>query len=156
MSDTATSAETNSRDYPARPILAASAAVFRPDGTLLLGARRNPPFDKIFSLPGGLVEPGETLQEAAAREIEEETGVKANILGFNDWREVINKDDTGRIKRHYVIASFAAQWISGDGAPSEELGQVIWADTARIKTLDLTPGLHDIIKGAQLILGLRA
>ncbi len=142
-----------SRDYPARPILAASAAVFRPDGRLLLGARRNPPFDKVFSLPGGLVEPGETLQQAAAREVEEETGVRAEILRFNDWREVINRDDDGRIKRHYVIASFAARWVSGDGEPSEELGKVIWADAGQIHALSLTPGLPDIIRQARDLLG---
>ena len=147
---------TDSRDYPARPILAASAAVFRPDGRLLLGSRRNPPFDKVFSLPGGLVEPGETLQEAATREIEEETGVRAEILGFNDWREVINRDDDGRIKRHYVIASFAARWIEGEGEPSEELGRVIWADAGHINTLDLTPGLPDIIARARTMLGFNA
>ena len=147
---------TESRDYPARPILAASAAVFRPDGRLLLGSRRNPPFDKVFSLPGGLVEPGETLQEAAAREIEEETGVRAEILGFNDWREVINRDDDGRIKRHYVIASFVAHWIEGEGEPSEELGRVIWADAGHISTLDLTPGLPDIIARARAMLGFGA
>ncbi len=145
---------TDSRDYPPRPILAASAAVFRPDGTLLLGARRYPPFDKIFSLPGGLVETGESLPEAAMREVEEETGVRCDIVGFNDWREVISRDDDGRVKRHYVIASFAARWVAGDGSPSEELGQVIWADKPTIRTLDLTNGLPDIIARARSLLGL--
>ncbi len=145
---------TDSRDYPPRPILAASAAVFRPDGTLLLGARRHPPFDKIFSLPGGLVETGESLPEAAIREVEEETGVRCDIVGFNDWREVISRDDDGRVKRHYVIASFAARWVAGDGSPSEELGQVIWADKPTIRTLDLTNGLPDIIARARSLLGL--
>ena len=56
---------TDNRDYPARPILAASAAVFKPDGTVLLGARRIGPYAGVFSLPGGLVETGETLEEAA-------------------------------------------------------------------------------------------
>jgi 8-oxo-dGTP diphosphatase len=154
--DKAATPHIESRDYPSRPILAASAAVFRPDGTLLLGSRRNPPFDKVFSLPGGLVEPGETLQQAAAREIEEETGVSAEIFGFNDWREVINRDDDGRIKRHYVIASFAARWITGEGTPSDELGRVIWADQAHIRTLDLTAGLDAIINRARMMLGFAA
>ncbi|MGE3244789.1 MAG: NUDIX hydrolase [Beijerinckiaceae bacterium] len=147
---------TESRDYPARPILAASAAVFRPDGRLLLGARRLPPFDKVFSLPGGLVETGESLGEAALREVEEETGVKAEIVGFNDWREVIARDEDGRVKRHYVIASFAARWVSGEGAASEELGQVIWADQPLISTLELTGGLADIIARARAMLGFSA
>lgn len=145
---------TDSRDYPPRPILAASAAVFRPDGRLLLGCRRHPPFDKVFSLPGGLVETGESLPEAAIREVEEETGVRCEIVGFNDWREVINRDDGGRVKRHYVIASFAARWLSGDGVPGEELGRVIWADAPTIASLDLTNGLPDIISRARHILSI--
>ena len=68
----------SSRDYPDRPILCASAAVFR-DGLVLLGSRRNPPYDPVFSLPGGLVETGESLEEAALREVEEETGVRPRM-----------------------------------------------------------------------------
>jgi ADP-ribose pyrophosphatase YjhB (NUDIX family) len=142
---------TESRDYPARPILCASAAVFR-EGRILLGARRNPPFDKIFSLPGGLVEPGETLEEAAVRETEEETGVRCEIVAFNGWREIIQRDDDGRVKRHYVIASFVARWVSGEGAPTEELGQVFWSDAADVLDLPLTPGLPDFLTRARAIM----
>lgn len=141
-----------SRDYPDRPILCASAAVFR-DGLVLLGSRRNPPYDQVFSLPGGLVESGETLEEAAIREVEEETGVRGEIVCFNGWREVIHKDDDGRVKRHYVIASFVARWVSGEGAPSEELGRVIWADEKEASALPLTQGLAGLLTRARGILG---
>jgi 8-oxo-dGTP diphosphatase len=140
-----------SRDYPARPILCASAAVFRPDGRVLLGARRLPPYDKMFSLPGGLVETGETLEQAAVREVAEETGVVCRIEAFNGWREVIVKDELDRVQRHYVIASFAAHWVSGEGEASEELGQVIWADAERISALTLTQGLPDLLISARQI-----
>jgi ADP-ribose pyrophosphatase YjhB (NUDIX family) len=143
---------TDSRDYPARPILAASAAVWR-DGKVLLGARRNPPFDKVFSLPGGLVETGESLEQAALREVEEETGVRAEIVAFNGWREVIARDDDGKVKRHYVIASFAARWVSGEGEAGEELGQVIWADEARFSGLTLTQGLAELLLSARTLVG---
>jgi len=142
----------NDRDYPARPILCASAAVFRPDGRVLLGARRNPPYDKFFSLPGGLVETGESLETAAIREVEEETGVVARISAFNGWREVINRDADGRVHRHYVIASFAAHWVSGEGVAGEELGRVIWADPAQAAELNLTPGLPELLVSARRII----
>ncbi len=142
---------TDNRDYPARPILAASAAVFRPDGTVLLGARRAGPFSDIFSLPGGLVETGETLEEAALREVEEETGVRGEIIAFNGWREVINREDDGRVKRHYVIASFAARWIEGEGIPGEELGRVIWANETKIAELPLTGGLAELLVSARML-----
>ena len=63
----------------------------------------------MFSLPGGLVEAGETLEEAALRELEEEVGVAASIVGFNDHVEVIDRDEDGQVARHFVIASFVAQ-----------------------------------------------
>lgn len=141
---------TDNRDYPPRPILAASAAVWR-GGKVLLGARRQPPFDKIFSLPGGLVETGETLEQAAVREVEEETGVRAEIVAFNGWREVITHDDDGRVKRHYVIASFAARWLSGEGTAGDELGQVIWADEAHYASLSLTQGLAELLASARML-----
>lgn len=137
-----------SRDYPSRPILCASVAVFR-EGRVLLGARRNPPFDKTFSLPGGLVETGESLEAAALRELEEETGVRGEILAFNGWREVISHDAEGRVQRHYVIASFVARWVAGEGEPSEELGRVMWADEAQAAALTLTPGLPDLLACAR-------
>ena len=141
----------SSRDYPDRTILCASAAVFR-DGLVLLGSRRNPPYDQVFSLPGGLVETGESLEEAALREVEEETGVRGEIVSFNGWREVIHRDGEGRVQRHYVIASFAARWVSGAGEPGEELGRVIWADEAQTRTLPLTQGLSELLERARGIL----
>jgi 8-oxo-dGTP diphosphatase len=142
-----------SRDYPSRPILCASAAVFR-DGRVLLGSRRNPPYDQVFSLPGGLVETGETLEEAALREVEEETGVRGEIVCFNGWREVIHRDDEGRVQRHYVIASFVARWVSGEGEPGEELGRVMWADEDEVRALPLTNGLSELLLRARGILEL--
>lgn len=141
-----------SRDYPDRPILCASAAVFR-DGRVLLGSRRNPPYDQVFSLPGGLVESGETLEEAAIREVEEETGVRGKIVCFNGWREIIHRDADNRVHRHYVIASFVANWVSGEGAPSEELGRVMWADDEQVRTLPLTNGLAELLQRARGLLG---
>ena len=147
-----TQSHPDSRDYPARPILCASAAVFR-DGRVLLGARRTGPFKQIFSLPGGLVETGESLEQAALRELAEETGIIAQIVAFNGWREVIGHDDEGRVKRHYVIASFAARWLSGEGEAGEELGRLIWADEDQARELPLTDGLPDLLASARRLVG---
>ena len=139
-----------SRLYPARPLLAASLAVFR-DGRVLLAQRVAAPLAGRFTLPGGLVEPGETLAEAALREMREEVSVEARIVGFNRHVEVIERDDTGRVRHHYVIASFVAHWLSGEGTIGPEAGAVIWADRAEIGTLRTTDHLAPLLDAAWVL-----
>lgn len=143
------------RTYPRRPLLAASVAVIR-DGRILLAARTRPPAEGLFSLPGGLVEPGETLEEAALRELGEEVGVAASIVGFNDHVEVIERDREGKVARHFVIASFVARWLSGEGMPSPEADRVIWARPAEIDALRATSGLSRMAARALRVLAANA
>ena len=133
-----------SRSYPARPILAASVAVFRA-GRVLLAERVHPPAADCFSVPGGLVEVGETLEEAALRELFEETGVTARITGFNGHVEVIERDREGRVERHFVVASFMGEWVAGEGVASDEARTILWADPTRLDGLALTPGLAALL-----------
>ena len=136
-----------SRLYPDRPILAASVAVFR-DGKVLLGARANPPAAHVFSLPGGVVEIGEPIEDAALRELLEETGVQARIIGFAGHTQVIEKDEQGKVRRHFVVASFAAHWISGEGTPSAEAPELLWVDPQHLGDLPVTPNLPNILAQA--------
>ncbi|WP_131194193.1 NUDIX hydrolase [Lichenihabitans psoromatis] len=136
-----------SRSYPARPIIAASVAVFR-NGRVLLGERVKPPGAGSYSLPGGLVELGETLEEAALRELTEETGVTAQITGFNGHVEVLARDNLGRVERHFVVASFIGEWVSGEGIASDETRTIVWANLADLETLPLTPGLKPLLEQA--------
>jgi 8-oxo-dGTP diphosphatase len=139
------------RTYPRRPLLAASVAVIR-DGRILLAARTRPPAKGLFSLPGGLVEAGETLEEAALRELSEEVGVAASIVGFNDHVEVIERDGEGKVALHFVIASFVARWLSGEGTPSPEADPVIWATPAEIGALRATSFLSRMVARAFRVL----
>ena len=141
-----------SRLYPDRPILAASVAVFR-DGKILLGARANPPAAHVFSLPGGVVEIGERLEDGALRELFEETGVRAQLIGFAGHTQVIEKDADDKVRRHFVVASFAAHWISGEGTPSAEAPQLLWADPQNLGDLPVTPNLQKILAQAAKLVG---
>ena len=135
------------RLYPARPILAASVAVLR-DSRVLLARRAKPPGAGRFSLPGGLVEPGETLAEAALRELAEETGVVARIIGFNRHVEVVEHDEAGAVRRHFVVASFVGAWLSGEGIVGPEASEILWATRDEAAALPATDGLAPVLDGA--------
>jgi ADP-ribose pyrophosphatase YjhB (NUDIX family) len=138
---------TAERLYPTRPYLAASVAVFR-GGRALVAARARPPLDAVYSLPGGLVEPGETLGEAALRELREEVGVEAALIGFVAPIEFIERDDKGRVRHHFVICAHAARWTSGEPKPGLEALDVRWVREEDLAALPTTPGLAGVLRQA--------
>jgi len=99
------------------------------------------------------VEIGEHLEDGALRELFEETGVRARILGFAGHTQVIEKDEQGKVRRHFVVASFAAHWISGEGTPSAEAPQLLWADPQNLGDLPVTPNLQNILALAAKLVG---
>lgn len=139
------------RLYPERPLLAASLAVFRGD-RVLLAQRAAPPFAGLFTLPGGLVEPGETLGQAALREMREEVGVEARILGFNRHVEIIERDAAGGVTRHYVVASFVGLWVAGDGAIGPEVKAILWAKPGDMPSLPMTKHLPAVLDAARTVI----
>ena len=130
------------RDRTIRPVLAVSAAVFR-DGRVLIAHRTRPP--QLWSLPGGTVEAGETLIEAAARELREETGVEAEFLGYVGHREVILRDQEGVLTGHYVVLAFAARWHAGEARPGPEALEVRWVEHDALGAFETTEGLAEIV-----------
>jgi 8-oxo-dGTP diphosphatase len=143
------------RTYPRRPYLGVSVAVFRA-GRVLLVRRIKPPFAGAFSLPGGLVEVGETLEGAALRELREEVQVDARIVAFNRHVESIDRDSAGIIRHHYVIASFAGEWIAGEAKPGPEAGETVWVEPARLAGVDCTPHIVAVVEAAERALNARA
>ena len=129
---------TDPRLYPERPCLAVSVAVWR-DGKALLVRRARPPMASIWSFPGGLVETGERLEEAAAREVREESGLEVEILEQIDRAEVIRRDDKGRVERHYVIIVFAGRYLSGEPRAGDDADAVTWAGGSELDGYELTP-----------------
>lgn len=138
---------TPDRLYPSRPLLAASVACFRGD-RVLLTTRSKPPMEHLYSLPGGLVEPGETLSEAALRELREETGIVAKLVGFVAPVEIIERDPDGRVRLHIVIAAHAARWLSGEARTGSEAREIRWVTQAEVETLPATPGLAAVLDSA--------
>jgi ADP-ribose pyrophosphatase YjhB (NUDIX family) len=137
------------RLYPVRPILAVSVAVFR-EGRVLVGRRARAPMAGRFSLPGGIVEVGETLTEAARRELFEEVGVEAEIVAFNRHVEPIVREG-GRVRAHFVIASFVGRWTRGEAMIGKEIDAVAWIEPSAAASLLTTPELGEILESAQRI-----
>ena len=135
------------RSYPERPFLAVSAAIVRA-GQVLLVRRARPPAAGLFSLPGGVVELGETLEEAVVREVREETGLTIEPVGLAGFRETIVRDGDARIERHFVILTFAARWRGGEVKLNEEFSEARWLEPAEIAGLPTTPGLGEIVANA--------
>ncbi len=143
------------RRFPTRPFLGASVAVFR-DGRVLLARRGNPPLQGLWSLPGGGVELGETLAEAALRELAEETGVSAEIVGPADYVDIIRRDEGGRVERHYVVVAFAARHLAGEPQLGEGTADIRWVGLDELGGLELTEGAAEVIGKAAALADGRA
>lgn len=133
-----------------RPQLAASASIFR-DGRLLLIRRAREPGRGRYSLPGGRVEFGESLEHAVHREVAEETGLTIDIVGFAGIRQVLPRDVQSG---HYVVLSFAARWCSGEVVLNHEHDDAEWADPGDLGGLHTTDGLAEIVAAARRVIGL--
>jgi ADP-ribose pyrophosphatase YjhB (NUDIX family) len=140
----------NARSYPTRPFLAVSAAIFR-NGRVLIVRRARPPAYGLYTLPGGVVELGETLQEAVMREVREETGLAIAPIELVGFRQAIARDASGRVERHFVILPFAARWLNGEVSLSEELAEADWRKPDEIDGLKTTEGLAAIVTAAQRV-----
>jgi ADP-ribose pyrophosphatase YjhB (NUDIX family) len=135
------------RSYPDRPYLAVSAAIIR-NGKILIVRRARPPAHGLYTLPGGVVEPGETLQDAVRREVQEETALVVEPLMLVGYREAIAREAGGRVKRHFVILPFAARWISGEPRLNKELSEARWMSPGDLNGLETTDGLAGIVAEA--------
>jgi 8-oxo-dGTP diphosphatase len=141
-----------SRTYPQRPYLAVSAAIIR-DGKVLAVRRARQPALGLYTMPGGVVEAGETLFEAVRREVREETSLDISPVALAGHREAIVRDRDGKVERHFIILCFAARWLSGEPALNEELDDARWLKPADISGLRTTDGLAEIVASAVEIIG---
>jgi 8-oxo-dGTP diphosphatase len=135
---------------PPRPMLAASVGVFR-EGRVLIGERLVEPAKGLFTFPGGRVEMGESLADAALRELHEEVGVTAAIAGFVDHVETIIRDASGMVTFHAIIVVFAARWLAGEPQSSAEIGQTHWVRPEDVARWPTTRGLPGIVLKARSV-----
>lgn len=137
----------DARSYPQRPFLAVSAAIMR-DCKVLAVRRARQPALNLYTMPGGVVEIGETLTDAVKREVREETALEIEPVALAGHREAILRDREGRVERHFIILCFAARWLSGEPALNEELDDARWLTLAELSGLRTTEGLSEIVASA--------
>jgi 8-oxo-dGTP diphosphatase len=137
----------SARTYPTRPYLAVSAAIVRDDRVLIVRRARTPAHG-LYTLPGGGVELGETLEEAVIREVREETALDIAPVELVGFRQAIARDTAGRIERHFVILPFAARLIGGEISLNEELAEAHWLLPSELAGLKTTEGLAAIVIAA--------
>ena len=134
------------RRYPERPIVGVLAIVMRGDRVLVV-RRANPPMLGRWGFPGGVLELGETVAQGAMRELEEETGVKAEAAGPLTVIDTIDRDREGRVRYHYTLVAVIGHWQSGEGIPGDDADDVAWLTRAEIveQNLPTAPALLPLL-----------
>lgn len=114
------------------PIVATLAVVVRA-GTVLLVRRANPPDAGFWGFPGGKIEAGETIREAAVRELYEETGVIADTAKVLSALDAFDRDDVGALRHHYVLIPVLCAWASGEPVAQDDALEARWFDLADLE-----------------------
>ena len=127
-----------SNHYPDRPRVAVGAIVFKEDAVLLV-QRGQPPAEGTWAIPGGSVVVGETLQQAAEREILEETGVLIRAGEPVYTFDVIERDEQGRVRFHYVIVDLSAEHVGGTPRAASDVADARWISAAELPRLKVSP-----------------
>lgn len=142
------SAETPiAREYPQAPLIGVGALIL--DGDRIVLARRGKePSCGEWSIPGGLVHLGETLQEAVAREALEETGLEVEPQDLMELLERIFPDENGRIRYHYVLADFSCKVVGGSLKAGSDASEVTWAEASGLEDFNLAPITLKVIRKA--------
>jgi ADP-ribose pyrophosphatase len=132
-------------DYPDNPRVAVGAVVFK-EGCVLLVRRGQPPAEDLWAIPGGSVEIGETLQEAAEREILEETGIQIRASKPIYTFDVIDRDAAGKVRFHYVIVDLAADYVMGEPVPGDDALEARWVSAREINGLEVSAATLKLLK----------
>ena len=127
-----------SRSYPSQPLVGVGVIVWEQSRRRVLLVRRGrPPYEGRWSIPGGAVELGETLAEAAAREVREECAVTIGPCEVLTAVDLIERDDQGAVRYHYALVELLAPWAGGEPRAGDDAAEVAWAGRDDLAALDL-------------------
>ena len=118
------------------------------DRRVLLVRRANPPLQGEWSIPGGLVETGETTKEAIVREVREETGLTVETLKMIEVFERILRDKDARVQYHFVLIDYLCRVISGEAHAASDVSELRWASLVELSSLAVAPETCAVIRKA--------
>ena len=136
-----------SREYPDRPVVGIGAVIVQ-DGRVLLVKRKYAPLAGEWSLPGGGVEVGETLEGCVVREMREETGLEVEVGPVIEVFDRITHDADGRVQYHYVLVDYLCWPLSGELVPASDVADAAWVAPIDIPQYRITAKATAVIERA--------
>jgi 8-oxo-dGTP diphosphatase len=138
------------RDYPERPIIAVGAVIVENDRFVLV-RRGTEPHKGEWTIPGGMLECGESLHEAVIREAREETSLTVKPITLVEVFERIIRNEAGQVQFHYVIMDYLCQPLDGTLHPGEDAADARWLTHTELDTLQVTEGTIRVLNKALLV-----
>lgn len=137
------------KEYPAQPLLGCNGLV-RDGERILLVKRGRPPLQGYWSLPGGMVDLGETLAQTVAREVREETGLIVEATRFLGYADAIDLDSAGRVQYHFVLMNFEVRLLGGELLAGDDAQEVRWVTALEARQLQITDTVERALEWAGL------
>jgi 8-oxo-dGTP diphosphatase len=138
---------TASREYPDRPMVGVAGVVIS-NGRALLVKRGRPPLENEWSIPGGMLETGETLLAGVRRELLEETGVQVRVVELIEVFERINLDGEGKARFHFVVLDYLCEALDSEARAGDDVTEVAWAAPEELGKYSLTETATRVIRKA--------
>lgn len=136
-----------SRRYPSRPFLGVGALIFDADKVLLV-ERAKEPLQGFWSIPGGIVETGEKLEEAIRREVREETGLEVDALSIFEVFERVIPDAEGKPEYHYVLIDYLCRVTGGLLKAASDVSGTAWVAKGDLREYRITEGTLAVVERA--------
>ena len=128
-----------------QPVIGVAAVICNEQREVLLIRRTKPPREGQWSLPGGRLEFGETLEDGVRREVREETGLEIALLGLAGVAETVRDAEAGAPEAHFVLIDYSAKVLSGEAVAASDAAEATWFSREQIAALPLWPETHRII-----------
>jgi 8-oxo-dGTP diphosphatase len=139
--------ERSERMYPSRPMVGVGAVVWD-GGRVLLERRGQPPAQGSWSLPGGLIEIGETAEDAVRREVREECGIEVAVGPMLGLFEPVQRDSDGKVRYHFVVIDFLAHYRAGALQAGDDAAELCWVTPAELDSYALMRATREMIERA--------